>query len=114
MEVTIYHNPRCRKSREALVLLEEKKCDIKIVEYLKDTLSLDSLSSLIDELQIQPIELVRRNEAIWKEGFKNRELSDKEIIKAMVENPKLIERPIVISKKGVVIGRPLENVMEVI
>ena len=114
MEVSIYHNPRCRKSREALALLTEKSCKITIVEYLKDRLSIEVLSNLIDELNIQPIDLVRRNEAIWKEQFKGKELSDKEIIKAMVENPKLIERPIVKSKKGVVIGRPLEKVMEVI
>lgn len=114
MNVTIYHNPRCRKSREALVLLEEKKCNITVVEYLKDRFSFDSLSSLIDELQIQPIELVRRNEAIWKGEFKGKELDKKDIILAMIDNPKLIERPIVKTEKGVVVGRPLEKVLEVI
>jgi arsenate reductase len=114
MDVIIYHNPRCRKSREALALLEEKKCNITIVEYLKDHFSFNSLSSLIDELQIQPIELVRRNEAIWKEEFKGKDLEKKDIILAMVDNPKLIERPIVKTEKGVVVGRPLEKVLEVI
>ena len=114
MDVIIYHNPRCRKSREALALLEEKKCNITIAEYLKDHFSFNSLSSLIDELQIQPIELVRRNEAIWKEEFKGKDLEKKDIILAMVDNPKLIERPIVKTEKGVVVGRPLEKVLEVI
>ena len=114
MEVTIYHNPRCRKSREALALLTEKALDITVVEYLKDTLSLEALATLIEEMNIQPIDLVRRNEAIWKEQFKGKELDNKAILKAMVDNPKLIERPIVKSEQGVVIGRPLEKVLEVI
>ena len=95
-------------------MLEEKKCNITVVEYLKDRFSFDSLSSLIDELQIQPIELVRRNEAIWKGEFKGKELDKKDIILAMIDNPKLIERPIVKTEKGVVVGRPLEKVLEVI
>ena len=114
MKVTIYHNPRCRKSREALTLLENKSCDITIVEYLKNKLSLDDLTFLISELNIKPIDLIRRNESIWKEEFKEKELNDKEIIMAMVENPKLIERPIVKSSKGIVIGRPLDYVLKVI
>jgi arsenate reductase (glutaredoxin) len=114
MEVTIYHNPRCRKSREALALLEDKSCQITIVDYLKNNLSLESLTTLVDELNIKPIDLVRRNESIWKEKYKGKELSDKEILLAMANNPKLIERPIVKSKKGVVVGRPLENVLRMI
>ena len=114
MEVTIYHNPRCRKSREALSFLEEKSCKVKVVEYLKDLLSIDELSALLNDLNIRPIELVRKNESIWKEQFKDRNLSDTEIIEAMAQNPKLIERPIIKSKKGTVVGRPLERVQEVI
>ena len=114
MEVTIYHNPRCRKSREALSFLEEKSCKIKVVEYLNDLLSIDELSALLNDLNIRPIELVRKNESIWKEQFKDRNLSDTEIIEAMAQNPKLIERPIIKSKKGTVVGRPLERVQEVI
>ena len=91
MEVTIYHNPRCRKSREALSFLEEKSCKIKVVEYLNDLLSIDELSALLNDLNIRPIELVRKNESIWKEQFKARNLSDTAIIEAMAQNPKLIE-----------------------
>jgi len=114
MEVTIYHNPRCRKSREVLSFLEEKSCKVKVVEYLKDLLSIDELSALLNDLNIRPIELVRKNESIWKEQFKDRNLSDTAIIEAMAQNPKLIERPIIKSKKGAVVGRPLERVQEVI
>ena len=112
MEVTIYHNPRCRKSREALSFLEEKSCKIKVVEYLNDLLSIDELSALLNDLNIRPIELVRKNESIWKEQFKDRNLSDTAIIEAMAQNHKLIERPIIKSKKGAVVGRPLERVQE--
>ena len=114
MEVTIYHKPRCRKSREALSFLEEKSCKIKVVEYLNDLLSIDELSALLNDLNIRPIELVRKNESIWKEQFKDRNLSETAIIEAMAQNPKLIERPIIKSKKGAVVGRPLERVQEVI
>ena len=114
MEVIIYHNNRCRKSREALSFFEEKSCKIIVVEYLKDLLSIEELSILINDLNIRPIELVRKNESIWKEQFKDRNLSDTAIIEAMAQNPKLIERPIIKSKKGAVVGRPLERVQEVI
>lgn len=114
MEVTIYHNPRCRKSREALSFLEKKSLNIIVIEYLKDLLSTKELRLILKELSIKPIELVRKNESIWKEQYKGKDLSDTAIIEAMVQNPKLIERPIIKSKKGAVVGRPLERVHEVI
>ena len=114
MEVTIYHNPRCRKSREALSFLEKKSLNIIVIEYLKDLLSTKELRLILKDLSIKPIELVRKNENIWKEQYKGKDLSDTAIIEAMVQNPKLIERPIIKSKKGAVVGRPLERVQEVI
>ena len=114
MEVTIYHNPRCRKSREALSFLEKKSLNIIVIEYLKDLLSTEELMLILNDLSIKPIELVRKNESIWKEQYKGKDLSDTAIIEAMVQNPKLIERPIIKSKKGAVVGRPLERVHEVI
>ena len=114
MEVTIYHNPRCRKSREALSFLEKKSLNIIVIEYLKDLLSTKELRLILKELSIKPIELVRKNESIWKEQYKGKDLSDTAIIEAMVQNPKLFERPIIKSKKGAVVGRPLERVHEVI
>ena len=76
------------------------------MEYLKDNLKISEIELIIEKLEINPIELVRKNESIWKENYKGKNLSDKEIIQAMIENPKIIERPIVINGKKAVIGRP--------
>ena len=110
----IYHNPRCTKSRQTLALLQENGVELEVVEYLKDLLTTENLSELIGFLGIEPLALVRKNESVWKEQFKEKELSDKEVIKAMVENPKLIERPIVVKQKKAVLGRPPENVLKLI
>lgn len=110
----IYHNPRCSKSRQTLAIINEKKTEFEIVEYLKDSLSISELELIIEKLGINPIELVRKNESIWKENYKGKDLSDKEIVRAMIENPKLIERPIVINGKKAVLGRPPENVLKII
>ncbi|EDP96271.1 arsenate reductase (glutaredoxin) [Kordia algicida OT-1] len=110
----IYHNPRCRKSREGLAILEASGKDFEIVKYLDEPLSVASLTEIINLLKISPIDLVRKNEKIWKENFKGKTLSDSEIIKAMVENPKLIERPIVIHNQKAVIGRPPENITSIL
>ena len=114
MEVTIYHNPRCSKSRQALSLLESKGNKPIVVEYLKNPLTTEQLSQIINELNIKPIDLVRKNESIWKENYIGKELSDDELVEAMISNPKLIERPIVTSSKGTVVGRPPENVLSVL
>jgi arsenate reductase len=114
MEVTIYHNPRCSKSRQALSLLESKGNKPIVVEYLKNPLTTEQLSQIINELNIKPIDLVRKNESIWKENYIGKELSDDELVEAMISNPKLIERPIVTSSKGTVVGRPPENVLRVL
>lgn len=104
--IEIYHNSRCSKSREGLQILEESGKDFRIVDYMKDKLSVDQLTDLIQKLKVQPMDLVRKNEAIWKENFKGKELTDKEIILAMSEHPNLIERPIVVHNGKAVIGRP--------
>lgn len=106
----IYHNPRCSKSRQGLALLKDAKVDFKVVEYLKEPLSFDEIESLLGKLNISPIDLIRKNEAIWKENYKGKELSDKELITAMVNHPKLIERPIVVNNNEAVIGRPPEKI----
>lgn len=110
----IYHNPRCAKSRQTLALLQEKGVEPEVVEYLKNLLTTEDLGELIRFLGIEPLALVRKNEDVWKEQYKGKELSDKEVIKAMVENPKLIERPIVVKEKKAVLGRPPENVLKLI
>jgi arsenate reductase len=108
--IKIYHNPRCRKSREGLALLDSKNVEFEVVKYLENPIGFDELKGIIDLLGISPIELIRKTEKIWKENFKGKDLSDSEIIKAMVDYPKLIERPIVVSKNKAVIGRPSENI----
>ena len=110
----IYHNPRCRKSRQTLEIIKKNKKDYEIVEYLKDNLGISELEIIIEKLGITPIELVRKNELIWKENYKGKNLSDKEIVRAMIENPKIMERPIVENGGKVVLGRPPENVLKII
>jgi len=110
----IYHNNRCRKSREGLAILESSNQLFEVVNYLENPPSKVELENIITMLAIQPIELVRKNEPIWKEKFKGKDLSDSAIINAMLENPKLIERPIVINGNTAVIGRPPEKIREII
>ena len=110
----IYHNPRCSKSRQTLEILIKKNADFEIVEYLKDKLSITDLEEIIAKLEINTIELVRKNESVWKEKFKGRNLNDKEIIQAMIDNPKIIERPIVVNGNKAILGRPPENVLKII
>ena len=112
--IKIYHNPRCRKSREGLQLLKESKQEFKIIEYLKEAPSFDELKSIIHLLGIPPLELIRKNESIWKKNYKGKELTNDEVIRAMTEHPKLIERPIVINKERAIIGRPPENIKQVL
>ncbi|MDH3322172.1 MAG: arsenate reductase (glutaredoxin) [Flavobacteriaceae bacterium] len=110
----IYHNPRCSKSRQGLAILTDAKVDFEIIEYLKHPPSAQEIEEIIAKLNIDPIDLVRKNEAVWKENFKGKDLDNKQIIKAMSENPKLIERPIVIHNDKAVIGRPPEKITNLI
>jgi len=110
----IYHNPRCSKSRKALFLIQEKGENLKIIEYLKERISIEDLGLLLRMLKIKPIELIRKGEQIWKEKYNEKELTDDEIIMAMVENPKLIERPIVVKNGKAIIGRPPEKVLNLL
>ena len=112
--IKIYHNNRCRKSREGLQVLTESGKEFSIIYYLDNPPSYSELKNIIKMLGIDPIQLVRKNEAIWKEEYKNRVLTDDDIIKAMVENPKLIERPIVTNNNKAVIGRPSQNIEKII
>lgn len=112
--ITIYHNPRCRKSREALALLEQNTDNIEVIEYLKETPSKEELSRVVDLLGIKPQELIRKGESIFKENFKGKDLTDEGWIEAMVAFPKLIERPIAIHGHNAVVGRPPENVLKIL
>ena len=112
--IKIYHNPRCRKSREGLAIVEASGKPFEIVKYLDDQLSEKALSEIIKLLGITPIDLVRKNEKIWKEEFKGKTLSDSEVISALAKHPKLIERPIVVNDNKAIIGRPPENISSIL
>lgn len=112
--IKIYHNPRCSKSRLGLAALEASGKEFEIIKYLEDELSSKTLGYIISKLGIKPIDLVRKNEAIWKSDYKGKTLTDQELIEAMVKHPKLIERPIVINGDKAVIGRPTEAILEII
>lgn len=112
--IKIYHNPRCTKSREGLEILEKSGKDFEIVKYLEEVPSKKELQEIIKLLGIKPEQLIRKNETIWKEKFKGKTLSDEKLIDAMVSNPKLIERPIVINGKKATIGRPPQNILDII
>ena len=110
----IYHNPRCRKSRETLQLLQEKGQEPEIILYLETPPTKKELKDILSKLGIKPIQLVRKGEPVYKEKFKGKELTDEQWIEAMIAFPKLIERPIVIEGNKAVIGRPPVNVLELI
>lgn len=112
--IKIYHNPRCSKSRQGVTLLEKSGKDFEIVKYLDDVFTTDQLKTIIDTLGIKPIDVVRKNEAVWKSDYKGKNLSDDQVIEAMVKHPKLIERPIVVNGNRAVIGRPTETILEII
>ena len=112
--IKIYHNPRCSKSREGLQLLQESGKDFQIVKYLDIPVKKEEIKKVLELLEISAEELVRKNEKVWKENYKGKELSEDEIISAMQEHPKLIERPIVVKDKKAVIGRPPEKIKDLI
>lgn len=112
--ITIYHNPRCSKSREGLELVKGSGEEYKVREYLKEPVSEEELSSLLEQLGMAPIELVRTEEKIWKENYKGKDLSDDELVRVMTEHPKLIQRPIVVKDQTAVVGRPPSKITELI
>ena len=115
MSVTIYHNPRCSKSRQALALLNERGLEIEIVEYLQTPPDAAALAGLLDGLGLEPRELMRKKEAAYKElGLDDPALDRAALIAAMVENPILIERPIVVAGARVALGRPPEAVLDIL
>jgi arsenate reductase (glutaredoxin) len=107
---TVYHNPKCTKSRATLALLQERGIEPRIVEYLKTPPSTAELRNIVAKLGMSPEQLVRKGEAVYKEKYEGKTLSDAQWIDAMVRDPILIERPIVVSGERAVIGRPPENV----
>ena len=112
---TIFHNPRCSKSRQTLQILKDNECDTEIILYLETAIDQSVLKSVIKKISLSPRELLRKREQEFKDNdLMNKNLSDQEIIEFMVKHPKLIERPIVIKGNKAILGRPPEKVLELI
>ena len=108
--IQIYHNPRCGKSRNCLAFIEQSNQEFEIIPYLTETPNVEELKKLLKQLNLEPIQLVRTKEKIWIENYKEKTLTNDEIIQAMTDNPILIERPIVIKDGKAIIGRDLDKV----
>ena len=115
MSTKIYHNPRCSKSRQTLELLHDKGIETEVIEYLNTPPDIETLNKILNGLGMEPRELMRKGQDEYKAlGLDNENLSRDDLINAMIENPILIERPIVITDKGIAIGRPIENVKKIL
>jgi len=112
--ITIYHNPHCSKSREGLQLLELQGLPFTTVKYLNESLTKQELTSIIAKLGIAPIDLVRQKETIWIQDYKGKQLTNDQVIDAMLAHPNLIERPIVVNGDKAVIARPAEKIKEIL
>jgi len=108
----IYHNPRCSKSRAGLKFIQDAGKETEIIEYLKNPPTEKELKKIVKMLGMKPLDLIRKNEVVFKEQFKGKNYTDDEWIRIMAENPKLIERPIVIEGDKAVLGRPAEKIRE--
>jgi arsenate reductase len=114
MMMKIYHNPRCRKSREVLSILKDHGINPEIIEYLKTPPTVGELKNMLDKMNMKPGQILRTGEKVFKENFKGKDLTEEEWLKVLVENPILIERPIVVYGEKVVLGRPPEKVKEIL
>ena len=115
MDIILYHNPRCSKSRQTLALIEDRGIEPTIVEYLKTPPNHQQLDSILRGLELEPRELMRTKEAEYKElGLADSALSRDQLIEAMIANPKLIERPILVVGDQIVVGRPPENALTIL
>jgi arsenate reductase len=112
--IQILHNPRCAKSRAGLKFLQDRGIEPEIIKYLDNPPSAEEFKEILRKMEAKPVDVLRKNEAIYKEKFKGKEFTDDEWIEIMVNNPKLIERPIVINGDKAVLGRPAEKIEEVL
>lgn len=112
--ITVYHNPRCGKSRECLAFLQNSDLEYEVIKYLETPFTFSQLIKIIEKLKIKPIELVRTKESVWIEKYKELPLNDDEIIQAMMDHPILIERPIAVKGNKAIIARPLEKIKEIL
>lgn len=106
----IYHNPRCSKSRKGLQYLEDKGCNFEVVKYLEEGINEEKLAELIAKTGKKPFDFVRQHEQLYKDEYKGKTLSDEEWLKALVENPRLLHRPIIENGDKAILGNPPENI----
>lgn len=112
--ITIYHNPRCSKSREGVEILAASGQEYQVQEYLEHPFSEKELTEILGKLNMSPMEIIRTDEKIWKEIYKDRDVNDEELIRAMVAHPILIQRPIVVKDDKAVLGRPPSKIRELL
>jgi arsenate reductase (glutaredoxin) len=112
--IKIYHNPRCRKSREGLKYLQSNSGDFNIVDYLKTGLTNEDLKEILLKSSLKPIDLIRKQEEAFKKELKGKNFTDEEWMKIIIENPKLLQRPIVVGKHKAVLAQPAEKAIDVI
>ncbi|MDX5326598.1 MAG: arsenate reductase (glutaredoxin) [Bacteroidota bacterium] len=112
--IRIYHNSRCGKSREGLKIVEESGKPFEVIEYMKEPITPSELEEVIDLLEIEPMDLVRTKEQVWKDRYADLDLDDEELIMVMIEEPRLMERPIVVNGEKAVVGRPPERIKEIL
>jgi len=113
--LTIYHNPLCSKSRQTLELINNNKVEVEIVEYLKQPPTLTQLQNILSSLNLKAQDIMRKKEVEYKEsGLGNASLTENEQLKLIIANPKVMERPIVVKGEKAIIGRPPENVLELL
>lgn len=112
--ISIYHNPRCSKSRQAKAILDEQGVEYKVIEYLKDIPTKEDFKKVLMKLNLRPQDILRKGEAVYKEKFKTAQFTDEEWIEVMLEYPKLIERPIVVKQNKAIVARPPEQVLELL
>lgn len=107
--LSVFHNPRCRKSREAVSFLKENNLEFTEILYIENGLSKNNIQSILEKLKIESKDLLRTQEKIWKESYKNKKLDKNRLIDVMIEHPKLMKRPIIISHKSGIIVRSIES-----
>ena len=112
MTLTVYHNPRCRKSREAIKYLEDNGVSYDVIKYLEQSFDKNKLAEVLEKIEKKPSEIVRKSDALWKQEYATKNLTEDQILLLLVEQPKLIERPIITSTYKGVLARPIENLRE--
>ncbi|MDA9231531.1 arsenate reductase (glutaredoxin) [Rickettsiales bacterium] len=113
--IKIYHNPRCSKSRQAIELLNSKNTEHEIILYLEEGLKINDIKNLLKLLNLNVRDIIRTSESAYKENnLQDKSLSEKFLIQKIIENPKLLQRPIIINQNQAVIGRPTENILSIL